>query len=150
MVIPSAFEYTADVRAHCRRFLLLLLMVALPVQAWAGASMLECAFAPGAAGSLAVDAADAMDHASHVDSADHGMHDGLAECDDTTAPAPVHGDTHDCKHCAACLVGATLPLPATQVALGLAAAQRYTPLSDAVHTAFFPDGPERPPRSHLA
>ena len=173
MVTPRNFEYTSDVRAHCRRFLLLILMVVLPVQASATASMLDCAV-DGRALASAAATVDVMDHAVHdaatdpaamphadtahsamahpdMDHADHFM--ALAAQPEACHPgadqAPQN-DAHECQHCATCLVGASMPLPVVQTPLGFAGTQHYALLPDAALAAFFPDGPDRPPRLHLA
>lgn len=143
-------------RTRCRRFLLLLLMFALPVQAWAAASMLDCAFGKWPAG-LGV-AVAVMDHGAHtvqadsvVDHAGHAANpvDRSQGCHPAADPAPLSDGAHECQHCATCLLGATLPLPMTEMPLALTAAHRYPNLSDAAPAAFLLDGPDRPPRSPL-
>jgi hypothetical protein len=118
------------VHTRFRRFLLMLLVLVLPMQAWASASMLDCALAQQQAERSAV--------------AEHNE-----RCHDADSDAPVP-EQHDCQHCSACMLGATLPPPAMALAIGVALTERYEPGADAVLAAFISDGPERPPRNHLA
>lgn len=118
-------------RARFHRLLLLFLMLALPLQAFASASMLACTFA----------------HAAPMEEAH--MDDAMAGCHDSgQADAPPA--SHDCQHCSACALGSVLPIPrgASMVvppdAAGVAAE------SSAAYSGFVPDGPERPPRPFLA
>jgi hypothetical protein len=124
------FEYTAIVPTRFRRFLLMFLVLALPMQAWASASMLDCALGQQQTERVAV--------------AEHGEH-----CHEADSDAPVP-EQHDCQHCSACMLGATLPPPTPEVTLGIALSGHYAPGVDAAVAAFIPDGPERPPRSRLA
>ena len=117
-------------RARLHRFLLLFVMLALPLQALAAASMMACAFPQ----------AEARHEMAMADG--HGCHD-------SEVPELPAG-SHDCKHCAACVLGSVLPVPsADRVADSLpAAAPAIHP--DAGYAGFIPDGPERPPRPFLA
>lgn len=104
-------------------------MLALPLQALASAAMLACAV-PQADVAHVMAAADG-----------HGCHDSGAP----EIPAP----THDCKHCAACALGAMLPIPGTDRAAALPVAGPAAHPAG-VYAGFIPDGPERPPRPFLA
>lgn len=104
-------------------------MLALPLQALASAAMLACAL-PQAG----------VEHAMAM-TASHDCHDS----DAPEMPAPAH----DCKHCAACVLGAVLPRPSADHAAHLPATSPAAH-PDAVYSGFIPDGPERPPRPFLA
>jgi hypothetical protein len=129
----SFFDYTACVRAHLHRFLLLLLMLALPLQTFASASaMLGC---PGSQPVTAEPAA--MADEMMADCHEHKQSDG----------APVQ---HNCKHCAACALAAALPVPAAAASAIVPTATRFISYPAASFSGFIPDGPERPPRVSLA
>lgn len=122
------FDYTARVRAHIHRFLLMLLMLALPLQAFAAASMLDCMLVPPALAET------------------DGMMPGCHEPEQPDAP-PAR---HDCKHCAACALGSALPIPATDSPAIISLRCGFTPSLATAFSGFIPDGPERPPRPALA
>lgn len=126
------FEYTASVRSRFHRFLLVLLMLALPLQGLALASMVDAALAsdPGAAEQLAANA---------------GTTPACHETEEPDAPPAQH----DCRHCAACVLASALPILASTVP-ALPAARGFASRHDASFIGFLPDGPERPPRSILA
>ncbi len=113
----------------------MLLMLALPLQALASASMLGCAFAHPAtvAGVALVDAT---------------MTTPCHEAEPTPAPAPAAQP--DCKHCASCALASALPIPAADVPADVPAVCRYGDLSLQPFSGFVPDGPERPPRPTFA
>mgnify|MGYP006932304555 CR=1 FL=1 len=88
-------------RTRLRRFLLIFMMLALPVQAFASVVLLGCEFAhDDAAMQTAID----MSSASH---AMHGSHEAPRE-----QPVPSVGE-HQCSHCTACYLAAAFPIPAT-------------------------------------
>ena len=110
----------------------MLLMLALPLQAFASAAMLGCATSHPIA-------------AEPVAMADETM----AGCHETgQADAPPA--QHDCKHCAACALASTLPIPVSDTLAILPVTQVYQSSPAASFSGFVPDGPERPPRSTLA
>ncbi|MHB1186192.1 hypothetical protein [Thiobacillus sp.] len=115
-----------------RRFLLLLMMLALPVQTFASASMLGCALSHQAA-------AEPMAMAGE-------MMQGCHESEQPDAPPAQH----DCKHCAVCALASTLPVPASETPVVTPVTQGYTSHPAALFSGFVPDGPERPPRPTLA
>jgi hypothetical protein len=120
------------VRARFHRFLLMLLMLALPVQTLASAAMLGCSLQDQAAvAPMAM--ADAMTVSCHE-----------PEQPDTP-PAQ-----HDCKHCATCALASALPIPAADTLAVMPVRQNFTSRPAASFSGFVPDGPERPPRTHLA
>ncbi len=107
-------------------------MLALPLQAFASAAMLDCAFA----------------HTAEIEQvvlADHAM-DG---CHDSGQPESPPA-SHDCKHCSACALGAVLPIPSGDSIAIPPPAVSFTALPAAAYSGFVPDGPERPPRPFLA
>lgn len=106
-------------------------MLALPLQALASAAMFACAPMHAGGHEAPAVSAGAMD----------GCHDSGAP----EMPAPVH----DCKHCAACALGAVLPIPSAAPAASPPAASPAAHL-DAAYSGFIADGPERPPRPSLA
>ncbi|MDO9008196.1 MAG: hypothetical protein Q7U80_08230 [Thiobacillus sp.] len=116
-------------RAHLHRFLLILLMLALPLQAFASASMPGCLFQQPAAGAMA----DVM-----MD----GCHEPVQP---ESSPAQ-----HDCKHCAACALGSVLPAPVNDSVGIMPLRHGLIPSSASAFIGFIPEGPERPPRSVLA
>jgi len=130
--LPSLFGYTASVRATLHRFLLMLLMLALPLQGLASASMSGCISSDPAEESQAV--AEPM---------------VMAGCHEHKQPhsSPV---PHDCKHCAACMPAAALPVPANILPALALASNRFIAHPTASFSGFIPDSPERPPRLSLA
>lgn len=130
----SIFDYTASVRTHLHRFLLLLLMLALPLQALASASMRVCGTAshPAMAEQMAM-ADEAMD-----------------TCHEPDRQPETPSTQHDCKHCAACALGAALPIPVADTPASTPTSVRFLSYPAASFSGFIPDGPERPPRISLA
>ncbi len=110
----------------------MLLMLALPVQAVASASMLGCMVSHQAA-------------AESVAMADE-MGAGCHETEQPDAPPAQH----DCKHCAACALASTLPIPVSETPAIMTAEQRYASDPASRFSGFVPEGPERPPRTPLA
>ncbi len=110
----------------------MLLMLALPLQAVASASMLGCMVSYQTA-------------AESVAMADE-MRAGCHETEQPDAPPAQH----DCKHCAACALASALPIPVSETAAIMAVEQRYASDSAARFSGFVPEGPERPPRPPLA
>ncbi len=115
-------------RAHLHRLLLLCLMLALPLQGYAAASMLSCALAHGGV-PAAVEAA--------------------TPCHQSAEPEPSP-ERHDCAHCAMCMLASALPIPVVAALPADATVRAYgirPPASMATH---LPDGLERPPQPALA
>ncbi len=108
------------------------MMLALPLQAIASASMLGCAFSHQAV-------------AEPVAMADEMM----AGCHETERPdAP--SSRHDCNHCAVCALASSVPIPASDMPVILPAVHPYPSHPAAAFSGFVPEGPERPPRLSLA
>jgi hypothetical protein len=126
------FDYTVRVRTRFHRFLLFLMMLALPVQAFASAAMLDCVFTDQAAVAPMARAGETM-----------------AGCHEPAQPDSPPAQ-HDCKHCAACALAAALPIPATDRAAVVPASIQFLTQPAASFSGFVPSGPERPPRASLA
>jgi hypothetical protein len=125
-----------------RPLLVWLMVLALPLQGLAAATMLNCATAHGAAVVAHDDPAQAHDH-------DHG-HDHMAM---TAAHGDATGDAptldHKCSACAAC--HASLGLPAALPVLpDFDVTEVHGPVSASGVSPFLTGGLERPPRSALA
>ncbi len=127
----TLFDDTAGVRTRFPRFLLILLMLAVPLQTFASVAMLDCLVAPSPA--AAAQPADAA----------------MADCHEQEQQPGSPSASSDCAHCAACALASALPIPAAGVASPAPAAHRYTPHPAVAFGAFVPDGPERPPRPIL-
>jgi hypothetical protein len=129
------FDYTACVRPLLRYFLLLTMMLAVPLQGLASASMLGCAFAghPGSA---------------HATADPHDM--AMSDCHENGAQPESPANDHNCKHCAACFAG-SLPLPPEfAVAATAAPTQAAIPHLATHYLGPIPEDPERPPRTSLS
>ena len=127
--LPVFFDYTARVPTRVRRFLLLLLMLALPVQAFASAAMMSCALPQQ-------DTVQSMVVADDV----------MAGCHE---PEPSAPSSHDCKHCTACALASALPIPSSDAPAIMPVLTRYILHPAVSFSGFVPEGPERPPRSTL-
>lgn len=126
------FDYTRHMRARLHRFLLMLLMLALPVQTFASAVMLGCSL-QDQAGVAPMAMADAMAVSCHEPE----------QLD--TQPAQ-----HECKHCATCALASALTLPAADALSVMPVRQNFTSRPAASFSGIVPEGPERPPRTHFA
>lgn len=123
-------------RNRLKRFLLIFMMLALPVQAFASVTLLAC--------DMAIPAAISHESMASMDQAMNGCHEDAAN-----KARPPAGD-HKCSHCSACYLGGAFPIPASPFA-------SLTPIPHTPHlqpaeafNGFIPEGPERPPRSSLA
>ena len=116
-----------------KRFLILLMMLVLPVQSFASAAMLGCAFShPGPS------SAPQMAHAD--------IADALPACH-TPEQTDVKPAQHDCKHCAACDLASALPIPSVFVPAIAPASHSVIVHADVAFFGFIPDSLDRPPRS---
>lgn len=132
----ALFDYTFRVRARLHRFLLIVLMLALPVQAFAYSGMQACLLSDqGAAEQMAM-SSEAMSMAG-CHEADPPQHQGL--------PAQ-----HECKFCAACALASALPIEFVGSPPVVPIARSFAPQPAVSFSGFIPDSPERPPRAHLA
>jgi hypothetical protein len=125
-----------------RCFMLWLLMLALPLQGWAAASML-CAMPAARA---ALESTVQMDHAAH----DHASHTGHAshqshQHDDDAVAHTASDSVHKCSNCGACHAAAlpSAPLPADPHPLPQA--RLAEPLQ--AHASLAPRALFRPPRA---
>lgn len=153
-----------------RRFFVWLLIVILPVQAYAAASMVACgprhermaaAMAASAHAGMRSDGSDAgaHDHRAHDHRAHHHPdheHAGPASHGHDAAPADdavsVSSDSAGitCSACAACCVGAALPVGDVALHSPAPVPGTLRPAMAAPFDAVTLDGLERPPRSFLA
>ena len=129
-----------------------LLVAALPLQGWAAATMIHCG-----PGHRHIAGAALQGH-------DHSHHHGAALVDHDVAASDVDGVDHNflsdphrpqklemgkCSACAACCT--TAVLPATVLAFDPVALTDFVaPILPQTVAVFLTDGPERPPRTHLA
>ncbi len=114
----------------------MLLMLALPLQAFAYTAMQACMFSDrGAAEQMAM-SGEAME--------------GMTDCH--TTPDPPHSPPaqHECKYCAACALASALPIDFTGGTPVVPIAHSFALLPAASFSGFIPDGPDRPPRASLA
>ena len=120
-----------------KRFLIVLMVLVLPVQSFASAAMLGCAFShqgPSSAPQMAQTAST----------------EALPACHTPEQPE-AQPTQHDCKHCAACYMASALPIPAALTLLITSASPDVmVPLAPRSFTGFIPDSPERPPRPPFA
>lgn len=132
-------------RSVWRHLLLVLLAVALPVQAFAAAGAVHCARMHErmhAAAAASAHDHHAMAHSHHEMSADDASTTG--EPDEAS---PLHA--FKCSACAACCVA--VGLPAATPTLPAAPAAAHPPVLPAIAiAAFVTGGLERPPRTDLA
>lgn len=124
-----------------RSFLLWLVVLAVPLQGLAAATMLNCAAMHGAASAT-------LDHAGHDDHDHDHDHAAMAAAhDDAAADAGApHAADHKCSACAAC--HASLGLPVAMPKLPAVDAVQAHPVPRASGAEpFLTGGLERPPRS---
>lgn len=122
------------VRVRLRRFLLMVLMLALPVQALAYSSMQACLFPDRGAADQVAMGGEAM---------------GMAGCHASDHPHSPPAQ-HECKFCAACALASALPSEFAGSTPVVQIAHSFAPQPAASFSGFIPDGPERPPRVSLA
>lgn len=124
-------------RAFIRSLLTLLLLLALPLQGIAAASMVNCLPAHGGmAGAASLSAVSA-----------DGLHDALHAPGDHCADArlPTQGK-HACSACAACCIGGAL-MPSALALPGDFKLHERPLRSQTLSPAFITEGTERPPRA---
>lgn len=135
-----------------------LLLLALPLQGFAAATMVNCG--PNHHRMWEASAAAQVPSHGHAGHGDphHAM--GTAEVEHTTASSAPASEgssaAHDlgtlskfkCSACAACCMGAALPT-ATLTFASVAPATVPTFFVPVSHVGFFTDGPDRPPRLFL-
>lgn len=142
-------------RSRFRTALMWLLLLALPLQGFAAATMINCGPNHHRMASAAMAATpDAHEHAAsgqhhHPMDAASDHHD--AASNDSDAPSVHHLDKlmkFKCSACAACCMGAAMP---TADVAFKAFPPAMTPDSLVLtsHVGFVTDGPDRPPRLSL-
>jgi hypothetical protein len=120
------------VRTRFHRFLLIVMMLVLPLQAFAAAAMIGCSMTQHAATPIQAG-----------DTAMSGCHESAPQPD---SPA----SQHSCAHCAACYLTSVPLLPALTTLSGLPAVSNLIPHAATSFSGHIPEGPERPPRAHSA
>jgi len=131
----ALFDYTFRVRARLHRFLLIVLMLTLPVQAFAYATMQGCVQPNQATAEPTEQMAMADCHMSGHSSDPSGQH------------APVQ---HECKFCAACGLASAMPIDFVASMPAMPVPHSFALPPAISFSGFIPDGPERPPRATLA
>jgi hypothetical protein len=112
----------------------MLLMLLLPLQAFAAAGMVGCLF-----GHMPATERTATDSEMTA-----GCHQAAAE------QAGTLEVEHQCDHCAACALASALPIPATGVVAIVPVSNGVTSRAATPFCGYVADGPERPPRPFLA
>ena len=116
-------------RTRFHRLLLIVMMLALPLQAFASAAMIGCSM---------------MQHAVMPslasDTEMSGCHESAPQPDSPTSQ-------HSCAHCAVCYLTSVPLLPADASLSALPAASAMIPHAAISFSGFIPEGPERPPRA---
>ena len=130
----SLFDYTFRVHARFHRFLLMVLMLTLPVQAFAYSGMQACLFSDQGAAEQRAMSGEAM---------------SMAGCHEAT-PSHHMPAQHECKFCAACALASALPIEFAGSTPVVPIAHSFAQQPAALFSGFIPDGPERPPRTPLA
>lgn len=132
------FDYTDPVRSQLNRFLLILMMLVLPVQAFASAAMLDCAFSHQGQTTH-----QALGKQALTDEAMATCHES-EQADETPTP-------RNCRHCTACYLSSALLVPTIDATPPvLPATHSVIPHADDTFIGFIPDSPERPPRVSFA
>jgi hypothetical protein len=134
------------VKTILRSLMLWLVLLAVPFQGFAAATMLPCAPSQAHVVAAVANGGHAMhhagEHAAMRHGASHGEHDGSA-----SHQHHAHGK---CASCAACCIGAALaPAPLATFALA-APASLSVPFRGGHIPSVHPPVPERPPSASLA
>lgn len=147
--------YTSAMVSRVRTALMWLLLLALPLQGFAAATMVNCG--PNhhrMASAVTAEMPDTHEHAgagqhhhSMEATADH--HDAASNGSD--APSVHHIDKlmkFKCSACAACCMGAAMPTAAVTIK-AFPPAMAPDSIVPTAHVGFVTDGPDRPPRLPL-
>lgn len=110
----------------------MLIMLTLPLQAWASVTMLDCQHSRAPVQESMAMAGETMANCHSPDKPD--------------APST----RHNCKHCAACVLASMLPVAAAEPLALRPLSTHFVPQPAESFSGFIPDGPERPPRTSLA
>ncbi|MBT9567438.1 MAG: hypothetical protein IV085_03990 [Thiobacillus sp.] len=124
-------------RSPFKRFLLFLMLLVLPLQGFASAAMLGCAFSHPA---------QTLQHAFDMQAM---TDDSGATCHESEPTGKV-SPSKACSHCAACYLASALLVPAIDIVTIVPATHRIVSLADDAFTGHIPDSPERPPRPYFA
>ena len=157
---PSSTEslYTFAMVSRLRSAVMWLLLLALPLQGFAAATMLNCG--PNHHRMMAAASAEPDEAHEHTAAVQHhhqmgmaaGEHEGASANPSGDAPPLPHLDKlvkFKCNACAVCCTGAAMPTAAFtfEVFPPAMAPASFVPTA---HIGFVTDGPDRPPRlSHL-
>lgn len=144
--------YTNCMRLRFRIVLTWVLLLALPLQGFAAATMVNCG--PNHHLMMAAAMADTVDSEHHGAGGQHHHEVGVAAdhheaaSNDGDAPSVHHLDKlmkFKCSACAACCMGAAMPTAAVgfEPLPPAVAPAIYVPTS---HVGFVSDGPDKPPR----
>ena len=136
-------RYSLGMLQLVRAMFVWLLVLALPVQGWAAATMASCNQHHSTASHAVADG-----HDVHTP-VDHGhVLAGAADAPSSDADS-AHASAHSCSACAACCSVGALPSPVLTVPVDAAAPTVFAAVQPAVGV-FAVDGPERPPRQACA
>jgi hypothetical protein len=124
-----------------RSLMLWLVVLAVPLQGLAAATMLNCAAVHGPS-------SVALDHAGHGDH-DHGSVAVAAHGEAAADAGTAHAADHKCSACAACHASAALPV-AVPALPAVDTAQAHPVARASAAAPFLTGGLERPPRSRHA
>jgi hypothetical protein len=137
-------RYSLVMSQLVRSLFVWLLVLALPVQGWAAATMASCSQHHSQSSHVAADG-----HGTQHAHADHGHVPADADDADHGDAEPSHAGAHSCSACAACCSVGALPSPVLTVPADAAAPTVFAAVQPAVGV-FAADGPERPPRQACA
>lgn len=113
------------------------MLLVLPLQGFASAAMLGCAFSHPA---------QTMQHAFEM----QAMTDDSGPMCRESKPTGKLSPSQECTHCAACYLTSALLIPALEIATVALVVHRVVPLADDAFSGHIPDSPERPPRPLFA
>lgn len=109
------------------------MMLALPLQTFASAALMGCEFTAQLKAGQQMAMADA----------------NMAGCHEREQPDNPPSQ-HNCKHCTACALASTLPVPVAVTPVIEPVPDSFSAQPTVSFDGFIPDGPERPPRAFLA
>ena len=113
------------------------MLLVLPVQTFASAAMLGCAFShQGQTSSPVLDKQVMLDEA-------------VATCHEPE-PSEKSPTSHNCKHCTACYLTSFMMVPAIDEVPILSFTPSFISHAEVTFIGFIPDSPERPPRHAFA
>ena len=107
------------------------MMLALPVQTFASAAMLGCAFSQSGMDVV-------QEHGQSVMAAESACHE--------SGQTDLTPSQNACKHCSACYLASALLAPSIDTPPVVLTAQRLISHVDDVFIGYIPDSPDRPPQ----